>query len=523
MTGLPAPRPGRAAGLAVPLAPVAGIVVPAAAAMAVGMGVGRFVYTPILPLMTARAGLSPQWGAAIATANYAGYLAGAMAGVAAPALLRSRAAYRSSLIVVMATLALMPLLSSDVRWAALRFVAGCASALVFMIAASALLTGLRGAGEHVVGQGFGGVGIAASGVLVLVLRHRTWQDSWWSAAVLGAVLIAVAWLLRPSASDDKGTDRGAAPADRRWFTSLAVALGAQAVGIALPALVGGTAAALAGAAGRRRDRRGRRDSRTGAAARLPAPPRPRTQPGAGRTITEGDGDGIPGRHGDHGAGRHHGRRGRRDPGPGGGTISGSDRAGAPAAAVASAAGRRRVAYVGPVPGRRRDRVGERSVVDAAARLAARHGDAADRAPQRPGQRRRHEQSGVRRRGGHSGRGPHPLEGRGRRPPAGTRRRVVHHGRDLSGPASLHRGSGGSRRVLRRPADGHDRGVHAPRGPHAERWPGARLPHCRLRFQRPRHPHRVPQRDHPPGPRRLADRALPGVAPRLRSQRRTLRS
>ena len=41
---------------------------------------------------------------------------------------------------------------------------------------------------------------------------------------------------------------------------------------------------------------------------------------------------------------------------------------------------------------------------------------------------------------------------------------------------------------------------------------------RLRFQRPRHPHRVPQCDHPPGCRRLADRPLPGVAPRLRSQR-----
>jgi Uncharacterised MFS-type transporter YbfB len=289
----------------------AGIVLPAAAAMAVGMGVGRFVYTPILPLMTARAGLSPQWGAAIATANYAGYLAGAMAGVAAPALLRSRAVYRSSLIVVVATLALMPVLTGDARWAALRFVAGCASALVFMVAASALLTGLRAHGEHLVGHGFGGVGagIAASGVLVLVLRHGTWQDSWWAAAVLGAVLSAAAWPLRPSATDD-GTERGAGPVARRWFTSLllaytlegvgyiiagtflvaaidqtasttlgssawiivgvaavpsaalwaglsriwsrptllAVALGAQALGIALPALVGGTTAALASAA-----------------------------------------------------------------------------------------------------------------------------------------------------------------------------------------------------------------------------------------------------------------------------------
>src|SRR5258708_7123520 len=203
-------RGGGRVALAFPVSGPAGTVGRAAGARAVGMGVGRFVYTPILPLMTAGAGLSPQWGAAIATANYAGYLAGAMAGVAAPALLRSRAVYRSSLIVVVATLALMPVLTSDARWAALRFVAGCASALVFMVAASALLTALRAHGEHLVGHGFGGVGagIAASGVLVLVLRHGTWQDSWWSAAVLGAVLSVAAWPLRPSATDDEGTDRG---------------------------------------------------------------------------------------------------------------------------------------------------------------------------------------------------------------------------------------------------------------------------------------------------------------------------
>ena len=311
MAGLPAPPPGRPAGPAIPLVRPAGIVVPAAAAMAVGMGVGRFVYTPILPLMIARAGLSPQWGAAIATANYAGYLAGAMTGVAAPALLRSRTVYRSSLIVVVVTLALMPVVTGDARWAALRFVAGCASALIFMVAASALLTGLRARSEHLVGHGFGGVGagIAASGVLVLVLRHGTWQDSWRSAAVLGAVLSVAAWPLRPSAPHTPGTGRRPGPAGRRWFMSLllaytlegvgyiiagtflvaaidqtvsttlgssawiivgvaavpsaalwaglsriwsrptllAVALSAQAVGIALPALVGGTAAALTSA------------------------------------------------------------------------------------------------------------------------------------------------------------------------------------------------------------------------------------------------------------------------------------
>src|SRR5439155_4647952 len=144
----------------------------------------------------------------------------------------------------------------------------------------------------------------------------------------------------------------------------------------------------AGAAGRRRDRRGRRGGRTGAAAPLPAPPRTRTQPGTGRPMTKGDDDGIPGRHDDHGAGWHHGRGGRRDPDPGSGTISGTGRAGSPAAAMASAGESRRVAYMGPVSGRRRDRTGDRAVVDATARLAARLADAPYSTPQRPAWRPR---------------------------------------------------------------------------------------------------------------------------------------
>ena len=45
--------------------------------LASGMGIGRFAFTPLLPLMQ-DAGLSLPHGAWLASINYAGYLAGAL-------------------------------------------------------------------------------------------------------------------------------------------------------------------------------------------------------------------------------------------------------------------------------------------------------------------------------------------------------------------------------------------------------------------------------------------------------------
>jgi hypothetical protein len=93
------PRVSSARGNA-PLFSPWGHVAQAAAALAAGMGVGRFVYTPILPLMHAQAGLSAGSGADLATANYIGYLVGALAGILAPALVRSPVLLRASLIAL---------------------------------------------------------------------------------------------------------------------------------------------------------------------------------------------------------------------------------------------------------------------------------------------------------------------------------------------------------------------------------------------------------------------------------------
>ncbi|MGR3868348.1 YbfB/YjiJ family MFS transporter [Streptomyces graminifolii] len=282
-----------------------------AAALAAGMGVGRFVYTPILPLMHTQAGLSTAAGAHLATANYVGYLLGALAGTLLPALVRSRTVLRGSFVLLTGSLAAMAATHSTTVWIALRLLAGVASALIFVVAVSSLLGHLRNHPPHMPGWGFGGVGagIALSGLLVLALRSvADWQVAWWSSAALAAALATAAWNLRPEAPPAPSTDApdrvvdpwfgalfasytlegvgyivagtflvaaigqsspgwigsgawvlvglAAVPSSavwarlgRRWSRPglLCGALMIQAVGIALPALVGGVAAALVSA------------------------------------------------------------------------------------------------------------------------------------------------------------------------------------------------------------------------------------------------------------------------------------
>lgn len=291
-------------------------VVRGAAALAAAMGIGRFAYTPILPLMTAQANITPQLAGNLATANYVGYLAGALAGIASNRLARSAMALRVSLVVLVATLAAMPLASNAFGWLGLRAVAGFTSAVVFVIAVNSMLDHLGDHSPHLPGWGFGGVGvgIALSAVLVLAQPGAGWQSAWWIAAASAAVLSIFAWTMggTRSAADDsiaaparpdararfdrrfamlfasytlegigyivagtflvaaiKATSSGwlgdgawlfvglaAAPSAALWAwlgarwshpRLLVVALTLQAIGIALPAVAAGAAAALLGA------------------------------------------------------------------------------------------------------------------------------------------------------------------------------------------------------------------------------------------------------------------------------------
>jgi predicted MFS family arabinose efflux permease len=160
-------------------------------ALAVGMGIGRFAFTPILPMMHEDAGVSIAMGGWLASANYVGYLLGALSVIGFR--MRATRAIRAGLVIIgLATLA-MGLDDHVVVWIVLRAVAGVASAWVLISVSAWCLERLGALGRPGLANAvFAGVGagIMLAGALCLALMHaRAGSARAWTA--LGAIALVL--------------------------------------------------------------------------------------------------------------------------------------------------------------------------------------------------------------------------------------------------------------------------------------------------------------------------------------------
>jgi hypothetical protein len=226
-------------------------------ALAVAMGIGRFAFTPLLPIMLAERSVTLSGASLLASANYFGYLLGALACTFQPWLWRRfglatavngpRLVRAGLVATVLLTLGMA--VHAPAAWPLLRFAAGVASAVVFLYTSGWCLEQLARRGVPAMGAliyvGPGG-GIVASGLAAsgLVAMQAPAAAGWLTFGVLAAVLSAAVWAVfdargsvaaPPVPSSAAGTNVVAAEVGSGGLAVLTFAYGLAGIGYIITA------------------------------------------------------------------------------------------------------------------------------------------------------------------------------------------------------------------------------------------------------------------------------------------------
>jgi predicted MFS family arabinose efflux permease len=189
------------------------------ASLVLTVGLARFAYTPLLPLMQAQAGLSESLGGWLATLNYAGYMTGALIAstVSEPAL-RFRL-YRAGLAAGLVGTLGMGITTDPVAWMLLRYIAGVGAMSGLLLASGMVLGWLVAHGRRPeLGLHFSGIGIGivVSGAAVAVMTPALdWAGQWLAFGLLGLALFVPAWLWMPAPPKPQQAQAAPAPAPAR--------------------------------------------------------------------------------------------------------------------------------------------------------------------------------------------------------------------------------------------------------------------------------------------------------------------
>jgi len=167
------------------------------------LGVARFSYTPLLPLMQQQAGLGVAQAGWLAAINYAGYLSGALIASQISSLVLKDRLYRVGMLLAIVSTLVMGLTTNVWLWALSRYVAGLTSAAGMLLGTGLILNWLiRHHHRSELGIHFAGIGLGIAGCSAAVMLMHPWLDwrqQWWAFTAIGCVLLypALAWLPPP--------------------------------------------------------------------------------------------------------------------------------------------------------------------------------------------------------------------------------------------------------------------------------------------------------------------------------------
>ncbi|MDE1150422.1 MAG: YbfB/YjiJ family MFS transporter [Azospirillaceae bacterium] len=167
----------------------------------VAIGLARFAYTPLIPVLIGARWFSAADVVTLGAANFAGYLAGALLGRPLAAALTSRWALRLMMVAVTAAFFACAFPLSVTWFFAWRFLSGLAGGAIMVLVATSILPHIpparRGLVSGIIFVGLG-LGIAASGTLVPALLRIGLVQTWVGLGGLALLLTAVSWFGWPA-------------------------------------------------------------------------------------------------------------------------------------------------------------------------------------------------------------------------------------------------------------------------------------------------------------------------------------
>lgn len=165
------------------------------------LGVARFSYTPLLPVMLDETFLTNAAGGWLATINYIGYMSGALIAASISDLKLKDTLYRIGLIVAIVTTIGMSLAENYILWSVMRFFAGLSSAAGLLLGSGLIMNWLLKNGHRAeLGIHFGGLGLGiavSAAVTMLMVGELDWMQQWQVFAFVGIALAIPAWVWLP--------------------------------------------------------------------------------------------------------------------------------------------------------------------------------------------------------------------------------------------------------------------------------------------------------------------------------------
>ena len=193
------------------------------------MGIGRFAFTPLLPLMQLQTGLSDAAAGGLAAVNYAGYISGALAVAWIDDVRWRHRLYGWGLWMALLTTAAMALTTWMPVWGLSRYLGGLCGAGGMLLGSGLVLGWLMRQGRrpelglYFIGIGLGVV-VSALGAWGLSFLWPDWSSQWLAFAAIGLVFFVPAWLWRPPVPPvvAPSAASGSGPAvSRRWMLTMA--------------------------------------------------------------------------------------------------------------------------------------------------------------------------------------------------------------------------------------------------------------------------------------------------------------